>query len=592
MHAAISKQALWNDYRPVPDDSSACSLWTLNLCHWVLQDSLQVYLSVLQSVRIAVKLSKRTLESLQARFSDGRTLASICEILRYWVSETGREKCESQCDAVSKAGRIMQKLLAVWEMAYETHLITQSSNPSSHRSRFMLPLPTRRYQVSKYWSKLIDKKSFQHLERENWGIVVILFFNADVDSPPVRGFLREAVPKIVDVWRVTSLFFTVLLNKSMFSGHVPAILKRADVRPLFKKGDRTVAKNYRPVSLLPVISKVLERIVQARVVPYFMTNSILPPSQFAYRKNHSTTDALFLAMDRLLEAKDLGKHSGLVLVDMSKAFDKVIHQRLIADLHQCGLSGAVLSWFISYLSDRVQRVVIPTFAPTQYQPCTCGVPQGSVLGPLLFSLYTREVPLVMSSLHVHCQMYADDIMLDYSSRDPTQIESKLSLASSSLADHLRTRGLILNAQKTQVMAVPSWGAPISLRITCNDVVLEQTRSATYLGFQLDDRLSGSAQVQAVRKKVWSKLAALWRARPFLTRSLASLYYQAVILPDILYAAPAYHSILSPNLHNQLHVLCKRSARCIMCAPPWAHAAPLFTLLNLKYAHTWTIVASL
>ena len=112
--------------------------------------------------------------------------------------------------------RVLKRELAVFQgrsisyawVVYETHLITQSSNPSSHRSRFMLPLPTRRYQVSKYWSKLIDKKSFQHLERENWGIVVILFFNADVDSPPVRGFLREAVPKIVDVWRVTSLFFT------------------------------------------------------------------------------------------------------------------------------------------------------------------------------------------------------------------------------------------------------------------------------------------------------------------------------------------------------------------------------------------------
>lgn len=374
---------------------------------------------------------------------------------------------------------------------------------------------------------------------------------------------------------------TFLINQSLCTGTVPQVLKRADVRPLFKGGDTTISKNYRPVSLLPIVSKLLEKVVQEQLRSHLERHHALPPCQFAYRNNHSTEDALVLAHDRFLEAKDNGMHTGLVLVDMSKAFDKVRHDVLIRDLHECGVGGVALRWFMSYLSDRSQRVVVPGQQPTEFTTCSCGVPQGSVLGPVLFSLYTRLVPTLMAEYGVQCQLFADDIMLYVSNREVSILNIRLSSAVTRLSTWLENRGLILNATKTQVMAMPAAGSHAKLSISCDNVPLTQTSESKYLGYVLDENLSGKSHVRSIRLKVAKKLGALWRARPFLSRSLALIYYKAVILPDILYASSSYYPLISTSTAVQLETLCKKSVRCIMEVSPWTHSAPLFSHLALK-----------
>ena len=378
---------------------------------------------------------------------------------------------------------------------------------------------------------------------------------------------------------------TTLINMSLSSGIVPQILKRADVRPLFKSGDPTLAKNYRPVSLLPIVSKLLECVVQQQLRRHLEEHHVLPDCQFAYRHNYSTEDALFLATDRFLEAKDRAKHTGLVLVDMSKAFDKVRHNLLCGDLFACGVGGIALEWFKSYLSNRVQRVVVPGLPPTAYSSCSCGVPQGSVLGPVLFSLYTRSVPTIMSELNVQCQLFADDIMLDISDTSVDVINRHLSSAVSALSRYLSARGLILNAAKTQVMAMPAGRCSLKLDVQCNGEVLAQTPEARYLGFILDEQLNGVAHVNFIRSKVSKKLGAMWRARRSMSRALSLLYYKAVILPDILYASTSFYPLLSVTSAQPLSILCKRSVRCVMLAPPRTHSRPLFAQLGVHdYRH--------
>ena len=144
----------------------------------------------------------------------------------------------------------------------------------------------------------------------------------------------------------------------------------------------SLPNNYRPVSLLPIISKLLEKIVQRQLVRHLRTNQCLPTTQFAYRQHHCTEDALCLFTDSLFAAKDRGNVTRPL--DMSKSFDKVRHAQLIVDLFDVGVSGSALIWFASYPTAREQMVCIgPT--TSQATPCTCGVPQGSVLGPVLFS---------------------------------------------------------------------------------------------------------------------------------------------------------------------------------------------------------------
>ena len=140
---------------------------------------------------------------------------------------------------------------------------------------------------------------------------------------------------------------TILVKASLTSGIVPSVLKQADIRPLFKAGDREVPRNYRPVSLLPIVSKVWERVVHSRLTRFLSVHSLFPPSQFAYRAKHCTEDAVTLAVDRFYEAADQKLHTGVVLTDMSKAFDEVRHQLLINDLFSVGISKRALSWFIS-----------------------------------------------------------------------------------------------------------------------------------------------------------------------------------------------------------------------------------------------------
>ena len=350
---------------------------------------------------------------------------------------------------------------------------------------------------------------------------------------------------------------------------------------LFKSGDAAVASNYRPVSLLPILSKVLERVVQQRLVEHIKDHNLLPQEQFAYRKAHSTEDALVYASDRYLAARDKGLHTGVVLVDLSKAFDKVHHETLIADLFSMGVHGTALNWFRNYLTDRQQVVTVRGAQPTKPVKCTCGVPQGSVLGPILFALYTRNVPDIIEAQGAVCQIYADDILFDYSSRSLSTISNCLSDTVSALANWLSNRHLILNSKKTKVLCISSSSrSTANIQVTCNGQQLEQTASARYLGVILDDKLSWTPHVDHVVGKVSSKLRAFWRVRQMLSLFAAKLFFQSVILNDILYASNAFYSGLSITDLDRIIRLSKSAVRCVMLAEPYAHSLPLFQALSI------------
>ena len=139
---------------------------------------------------------------------------------------------------------------------------------------------------------------------------------------------------------------------------VPKIFKCSHVCPLFKSGDKSSPRNYRPVSLLPIASRILEYFVKEQLTDFLSTNGLYPTSQFAYRKQHSTEDTLILATNRWQLAKSEKKYTAVAMLDMSKAFDRVQHERLISDLFSVGIGGAALTWFISYFSERRQRVKV------------------------------------------------------------------------------------------------------------------------------------------------------------------------------------------------------------------------------------------
>ena len=208
-------------------------------------------------------------------------------------------------------------------------------------------------------------------------------------------------------------FITDIINTSLKSGTVPDSFKSAIVRPLLKKHnlDPNELKNYRPISNLCFLSKLLEKVVLNQLNMHLSTNNLLNPFQSAYRQSHSTETALLHILNDLLLSTDSGKVSLLTLLDLSAAFDTIDHTILLTRLqHTFGISDTALSWFSSYLSDRKQTVLINDIY-SQSAHLTCGVPQGSVLGPVLFTLYASPLSTIIESHSLKHHFYADDTQL-------------------------------------------------------------------------------------------------------------------------------------------------------------------------------------
>ena len=280
------------------------------------------------------------------------------------------------------------------------------------------------------------------------------------------------------------------INKSLSTGCVPDIFKNATVSPVFKSGDAESSTNYRPVSLLPICSKSLERVVLEQLIAIFKLHNIMyvPDNQFAYHTNSSCEDCLALVVDEWLKALDNNEYCGIVFADMSKAFDRVKHQELIDELKMLGIADTALAWFASYLTRRVQRVRVGQQLGWA-RPCTRGVPQGSVLGPLLFCIYTRDAPQCFQ--HALNQLYADDITLYIRHKSIQITTTQLSADLAALDRYLDQKGLVLNPSKTQFVLLrrPGTELPPGTAVNCRGTSIVPSAYARYLGILVDEHLS-------------------------------------------------------------------------------------------------------
>ena len=240
---------------------------------------------------------------------------------------------------------------------------------------------------------------------------------------------------------------TKIINFSLINGCVPNEWKEARVIPLFKAGKSDNMDNYRPVSILPVVSKILERAVHIQLYKFFADNNLLNPYQSGFRKRHSTETACISLVDSIRRGMDQGMLTGSVFIDLRKAFDTVNHDLLLAKLYDYGVTGGELDWFKDYLSNRKQLVDFHN-AYSEPLSLTSGVPQGSILGPLLFVIFVNDLPNAIKSCST--LMYADDTVIFYTGKSINEIENVVSADLSMLNSWLNVNKLFLHVDKTRM----------------------------------------------------------------------------------------------------------------------------------------------
>ena len=362
-------------------------------------------------------------------------------------------------------------------------------------------------------------------------------------KPTCSTGLDNIPPSALIAGRSTICYpLSTILNSSFASSLFPEPWKHAWVKPLHKGGDRTIPSNYRPISLLPACSKLLEKCVQQQLVSYLHSNDLLFHYQSGFRPSHSTQTLLLYCLDNWYKALDRKQYVGVVFLDISKAFDTVNHDLLLAKLSQLGLSPSTVSWFHSYLSNRSQVTRVCDSFSTSGFP-TSGVPQGSVLGPTLFSTFINDLPAVLPSDSI--VLFADDTAIYVISNNLTSLNSSLQLCLNLANLWMAKNGLKLNTSKTKCMLLHSSRRKLTpdtdLKLHIDGLTVEQVRIFKYLGVVINETLTWSDHIDMICSKVTRSLNLLRRLSWFLPRSLLLLYLKSYILPSFDYCDVVWSS---------------------------------------------------
>ncbi len=315
---------------------------------------------------------------------------------------------------------------------------------------------------------------------------------------------------------------THIINTSLLTGTFPTAFKQARVTPLLKKPtlNTSLLENYRPISLLLFIAKTLERVVFNRLSLFLSQNNKLDANQSGFRGGHSTKTALLSVTEALRIAKADSKSSVLILLDLSSAFDTVNHQILLSTLSSLDITGIPLRWFESYLTGRSFRVTWGREVSKAHQLVT-GVPQGSVLGPLLFSTYTTSLGLIIQAHGFSYHCYADDTQLYFSFQpdDPT-VAARISGCLADISAWMKKHHLQLNLAKTELLVLPATPTLHDFTIQLGSSTITPLSSVRNLGVIFDEQLTFKDHIAKTARSCRFALHNIRKIRPFLTEHAA------------------------------------------------------------------------
>ena len=366
------------------------------------------------------------------------------------------------------------------------------------------------------------------------------------DQVPAK-LLKEAADQLAPMLRT-------IFQASYDQESVPDAWRHADVVPAYKKGDHSIAANYRPISLTSISCKLMEHILQSSIMRHLDTHGILTDSQHGFRKRRSCDTQLLLAIDDLQRALDNNLQVDAILLDFSKAFDKVSHARLAMKLEHYGITDHNLGWIKSFLNDRTQQVVLEG-TKSGTIPVTSGVPQGTVLGPLLFILYINDLPDQVTS---STRLFADDSLVYRIIRKPQDAET-LQTDLDALQRWEKQWSMEFNATKCHTLRFTRKTKPLTPTYEIHGHTLDLCDTAPYLGVKLNKKLSWEPHCTSVANKSNGTRMFLQRNLGNTPRQIKIQCYVTLVRPILEYASTVWDPHTQTSI-NRLEMVQRRYAR--------------------------------
>ena len=368
---------------------------------------------------------------------------------------------------------------------------------------------------------------------------------------------------------------TVIINQMIETGVYPEKFKISKITPIYKKNERTNIANYRPISLLPTLSKIFERVIHTQLYTYFDENKLLSEQQYGFREKHSTELAAVKLVDYINHEMDIGNTPEAIFIDLSKAFDTLNFDILIHKLQFYGLSGNSLALMKSYVTGRMQYVLFNK-TKSDLAIITTGIPQGSILGPLLFSIYVNDI--INSSDKLQYLLYADDTTLYFNREHFTPHNANLEINNelSKVMNWLKLNKLSLNVQKTKYMTFHKSQKNVTpLNLSIDDIPIDSVDEFNYLGIILHERLTWKNHINMVTNKIAKVSGILNRLKHIFPQNVLLSLYHTLIISQINYGMLLWGSDIRSVEKYQ-----KKAIRNITNSHILAHTEPLLKDLGL------------
>ena len=375
-------------------------------------------------------------------------------------------------------------------------------------------------------------------------------------------------------------YITKIINISFETNTFPDILKKAIIKPIFKNDDKNDISNYRPISILPVLSKIFERVTLNQLTQYFEKHDLLTGFQHAYRKFHGTVTCLFELLNEIYQLIDNKNKVAIVSLDLSKAFDTINHQLLIQKLKSFNLKSNATDFLQSYLSNRMQVTKLDRFTST-FEEVKSGVPQGSILGPFLFLCFVNDLPDVFKNV---CKFmaYADDTQLLVFDKDLEGLKEKVKNVIDLAQNWYNKNGMKNNSSKSEILVISTKKTDkLKINVIENgeQKTVKSKRWIKILGVFIDHILSWSKQINIVKKNATNVIRKIHRINKFLPLKLKMTLYNTLITPILNYADIIWGGC--NKIHgNRLQVTQNFAARSILGKSKYESGKAALRELNL------------